>query len=461
MTAPRTEPSAASTESGASATDGGAIESGTSATDDEVTETIRSETSVLEGPTALAGLADRLREYDLVLLGEASHGTSEFYRWRSWLTARLLQSRRRAYVCVEGDWADCYAVNRYVKGLDGAESARDVLDGFDRWPTWLWANWEVVDFAEWLASHNESREAGERAGFYGLDVYGLFESMRALIDALERIDPDAAEDARRAYRCFEPYGEDAREYAQAIRLAPESCEDEVVDALASLTEDGGEYGDSHPDERFSAEQNALVAKNAEAYYRSMVGGGADSWNTRDRHMAETLDRLQEHHGEDALGIVWAHNTHVGDARATDMERRGRLNLGQLAREELAGDVALVGFGSHRGEVVAGERWDAPMERMPVPPARRGSIEERFHRADGRDRLLVTDDLPSDSVFDEERGHRAIGVVYDPDRESGNYVPTVLAERYDAYVHVDETTALHPLARHADRTGVPELYPWGL
>lgn len=431
------------------------------ATEDAAIAAIRSRTRELEDQTALAGLADELGEYDLVLLGEATHGTSEFYRWRARLTAQVLQTHGPGYVCVEGDWADCYAVNRYVKGLDAAESAHDVLSGFDRWPTWMWANWEVVDFVEWLAAHNESREAGEMAGFYGLDVYGLFESMRALIDALERIDPDAADDARRAYRCFEPYGEDAQKYARTIRLAPDSCEDEVVDALTSLTEDGPEYGDSHPDERFSAEQNALVAKNAEAYYRSMVGGGADSWNTRDRHMAETLTRLREHHGEDATAIVWAHNTHVGDARATDMKRRGRLNLGQLAREEVPGDVALVGFGCHRGSVIAGDEWDAPMERMPVPPAQRGSYEDLFHRADGRDRLLVMDRLPSESVFDDERGHRAIGVVYDPEYEAGNYVPTVLADRYDAYVHVDETTALHPLAIHADRTSVPELYPWGL
>ncbi|WP_207592420.1 erythromycin esterase family protein [Halomontanus rarus] len=430
---------------------------------------VRSMTDELDDPTALTDLLERLADSQVVMFGEASHGTSEYYRRRSWLSSQLLREHDFDFVAVEGDWTDCYEVNRYVKGLaDDVPEARDALSAFERWPTWLWANWEVLEFIDWLAAHNEGRRRGEMVGFYGLDVYSLFESMQALIDHLEGVDPDAAIEARDAYHCFEPSGDDARAYARAIRFAPESCEDEVVEVLSRLVEDGGgdgdgnendpDYGDDYPDERFSAEQNALVAKNAEAYYRAMVSGHTDSWNVRDRHMTDTLVRLLSHHGGDAQGIVWAHNTHVGDARATDMQRH---TIGQLARERSdVGDVSLVGFGSHRGSVVAAEAWDAPMERMPVPPAQRGSYEDVFHRAGDGDRVLVSDELGANGPLTEERGHRAIGVIYDPDREGGNYVPTVLPERYDAFVFLEETSALHPLELHADRDGVPELYPWG-
>ncbi|MCU4975257.1 erythromycin esterase family protein [Halobacteria archaeon AArc-m2/3/4] len=434
------------------------------ATTDAAIADVRSMTDELDDPTALTALREHLADSQVVMFGEASHGTSEYYQWRSRLSAQLLREHEFDFVAVEGDWTDCFAVNRYVKGFaDAALEARDALSAFERWPTWLWANWEVLEFVDWLASHNETRGTGEMAGFYGLDVYSLFESMQALVDYLEGVDPDAATEAREAYRCFEPYGDDARAYARSIRFAPKSCEDEVVEVLSRLTEDGRGNGDEgdHPDERFSAEQNALVAKNAEAYYRAMVDGDSDSWNVRDRHMTDTLSRLLAHHESDARGIVWAHNTHVGDARATDMERRGRHNIGQLARERSDfADVTLVGFGSHHGSVVAAESWDAPMERLPVPPAKTGSYEDVFHRAGGGDRVLVSDELGANSPLATERGHRAIGVVYDPDREDGNYVPTVLPERYDVFVYLEETSALHPLEMHAEREEVPELYPWG-
>lgn len=425
---------------------------------DRAVEEARSVTRELDGPTDLDALVDRVSDARCVLIGEASHGTSEFYRWRSWLTAQLIREHDFSFVAVEGDWTDCYDLNRRVKGLTET-TTREVLETFGRWPTWMWANWEVAAFIDWLASYNEGHEMSEMAGFYGLDVYNLFESMEALVEYLEGVDPDAAADAREAYRCFEPYDE-GREYARAMRMAPESCEDEAVEVLSNLVGDGPDYGDDHPDERFSAEQNALVAKNAEAYYRSMIGPDDDSWNVRDTHMIETFDRLLDHHDPDAKGIVWAHNTHVGDARATTMADRGRINIGQLARER-HDDTAIVGFGSHHGSVIAGEEWGAPMGEMRVPTAQPDSLEDAFHRAGQRDRLLLAENLDDSSALADERGHRAIGVVYDPDREAGNYVPTVLPERYDAFVHVDETTALHPLETYADREAVPELYPSGL
>ena len=423
---------------------------------------VRSTGYPLEQPDDLDRLVDRFGDRTYVLLGEASHGTSEFYRWRTRLTARLLRKAGFSFVAVEGDWPDCYEINRYVKGLPDAHGTlREAVEAFERWPTWLWANWETFEFLDWLEGFNRDRPAGERIGFYGLDVYSLFESMAAVVDYLEEVDPDAAAAARDAYRCFEPYGEDAREYARALRMVPESCEEAVVDALSRLRADVRTY-DHARDDYFDAEQNALVARDAEQYYRQLVRGEVDSWNVRDRHMHETLDRLRDHHGSDARGIVWAHNTHVGDARATDMEGRGRLNVGQLSRQhEGASNTALVGMGTYRGSVVAADEWGARQEELPVPPAREGSYEHVFHEAGGRDRLLVTGELSGDAALARPRGHRAIGVVYHPARESGNYVPTVLPERYDAFVHLEGTNALHPIAVHAERAGVPDLYPWGL
>ncbi|MGZ0746293.1 erythromycin esterase family protein [Haloparvum sp. AD34] len=428
---------------------------------------VEASSRVVSGPGELDDLVRYLGDSTFVLFGEASHGTSEFYRWRAELTARLIAEYDFDFVAVEGDWTSCYAVNRYLKGLPGAaDSAREVLESFDRWPTWMWANWEIDGFLEWLASYNQepagAEVGGHDVGFYGLDVYGLFESMHAVVDYLEEIDPDAADMAREAYRCFEPYGEDAREYGRSTRMVPKSCESEVVDVLTALRESAPTYETGAPDDYFAAEQNALVARNAEEYYRSLASGHQDSWNVRDTHMADTLDRLVEHHGGDAKAIVWAHNTHVGDARATDMAERDRLNIGQLVRERNpAADVDLVGFGTHRGSVIAGDEWGAEMEELRVPEAKAGSYEDVFHRAGAENRLLYTDDVADGGGLAEPRGHRAIGVVYRPALESGNYVPTDLRERYDVYLHVDETQALHPLDLHPDRTAVPELYPTGL
>lgn len=423
---------------------------------------IRSTARKLTDPADLDDLVTALGDSRFVLLGEASHGTSEFYRWRARITARLIDEQGFDFVAVEGDWTDCYAVNRYVKGLpDSGDTVREVLEAFDRWPTWLWANWEVLEFLDWLDVHNEARPHDERVGFYGMDVYSLFESMDAVVSYLDVVDPEAAEEARNAYRCFEPYGENAQEYARALRMVPETCEDEAVTILTRLRETMPEYDTDHDEDYFNAEQNALVARNAEQYYREMVRGDADSWNVRDRHMFETLERLLDHNGPDARGVVWAHNTHVGDARATDMEERGRLNVGQLVRQNYPGETSLVGFGSHRGSVVAANAWDASMEVLPIPEAQSGSYEDVFHEAGGRDWLLLMDDLDADAALADPRGHRAIGVVYHPERESGNYVPTVLPQRYDAFLHLDETQALHPLYVHADREAVPDLYPWGL
>ncbi len=420
--------------------------------------------SPLEGPADLDPLLERIGDAHYVLLGEASHGTSEYYQWRARISQRLIREKGFSFIAVEGDWPDCYRVNRYVKGApDSGSDAHEVLDAFARWPTWMWANEEIIDLAEWLRRHNAALPQDRKVGFYGLDVYSLWESLYAVLGYLRKVDPGALSAARRAFLCFEPYGEDVQEYARSTVLVPGSCEEEVITLLKELRSKAPTYSAGGQEGFFDAEQNALALKNAEAYYRAMVRGGPESWNIRDRHMTETLERLMRHHGPDARGIVWEHNTHIGDARYTDMADDGMVNVGQLVRERHAGEgVFLVGFGSHRGRVIAAKEWEAPMEEMEVPPGREGSWEEVLHRAGETDKLLLLEDVRDEDDFLEERGHRAIGVVYHPEYERyGNYVPTVLPRRYDAFCYLDETHALHPLHLRPAVEKLPETYPWGV
>lgn len=418
----------------------------------------------LSNAASLDPLLEMIGDSRYVLLGEASHGTSEFYTWRTEISQRLILEKGFSFIAVEGDWPDCYSVNRYVKGLDG-NSAEEVLHAFARWPTWMWANREITDLAEWLRDHNTYRPQDQQVGFFGLDVYSLWESMHAVMHYLEDLDPELAKTARRAYSCFEPYGEDAQEYARATALVPTSCEDEAVRILSALRARGSLLREDSRDAYFNAEQNALVARNAELYYRTMVRGGPGSWNVRDHHMMETLNRLMDHHGPDAKAIVWEHNTHIGDARFTDMARAGMVNVGQLARQQHERDgVALVGFGTQRGSVIAGNEWGAPMQRMRVPEAREGSCEAAMKQAGIPNSLFTFPRGEGERTMElrEPRGHRAIGVVYDPRTESwGNYVPTILPGRYDAFIYLEQTNALHPLHMKPIEDGeIPETYPSG-
>lgn len=433
--------------------------------DDDVLSTLQDVATPLQVDSDLDPLLDRIGSARIVMLGEASHGTAEYYIWRHRITERLIRENEFNFVAVEGDWPECYEVNRYLRGLDGPESPRELLKVFERWPTWMWANEEVVSLISTLEKINDARSADERVGFYGLDVYSLWGSLHAVLGYVRREAPELLDRVRQAYRCFEPF-DDIDEYARAASWGLDGCSEGVVAMLASLQTHRRIDASDDPEAAFDAEQNALVVKNAESYYRSMVQGGGESWNVRDRHMAETLDRLLDRHGPAAKAIVWEHNTHIGDARATDMARVGMVNLGQLARERYAReDVVLVGFGSHRGSVIAADRWDAPMEEMPVPEARAGSWDDLMHRAYGDDRLLIFDGQDRSSPLHERRGHRAIGVVYHPESESGNYVPTDLAARYDAFLYLDETHALHPLnfppPADEDEHDRPETYPSGM
>jgi len=432
---------------------------------DALVAPVRALSRPLRDATDLDPLLDRIGDAHYVLLGEASHGTSEYYTWRMKLSKRLIEEKGFSFIAVEGDWPDCYRVNRYVKGRpDAGENARDVLHAFARWPTWMWANEEVVALAEWLREHNDAVATEHKVGFYGLDVYSLWDSMYAVIGYLQKHDPPALPAARKVFRCFEPYGEDAQDYARATAWVSASCADEVSALLAELRRTGPAHRDGDREGRFAAEQNALVVKNAEAYYRTMVQGGSESWNLRDAHMTETLDRLMRFRGAGAKAIVWEHNTHVGDARHTDMADDGMFNVGQLARERHDSEgVVLVGFGSYEGSVIAGDEWDAPMEVIRVPPARPGSWEEVLHTAGADDKLLIFGDRDAEWQLSDWIGHRAIGVVYHPERERyGNYVPTVVPRRYDAFLYIDRTKALRPLHLRV-RTGeeVPETYPSGV
>ncbi|MDZ4861480.1 MAG: erythromycin esterase family protein [Candidatus Hydrogenedentes bacterium] len=428
-----------------------------------LTEWVREISLPLNSEADLDPLFEQIGDARFVLLGEASHGTAEFYAWRAAISRRLIAEKGFSFIAVEGDWPDCYRVNRYVAGHDEyGETAREVLETFQRWPTWMWANHEVAAMAEWMRQHNRGVPEDRKAGFYGLDVYSLWESLHSILGYLERVDGSLRDAAWRAFRCFEPYSEDVHEYARATRFVPESCEDEVIELLKTLRSDSLSYLAEGRDTYFAAQQNAVVLKNAEAYYRAMVRGGPGSWNIRNRHMMETLDRLITHHGMASKAIVWAHNTHIGDARFTDMLEGGEVNIGQLVRERRADDgVVLVGFASHRGAVIAGPKWEAPMERMQVPPGRSGSWEHVLHEAGAENKLVVfgKNYPPAEALV--ARGHRAIGVVYNPEFEwLGNYVPSILPRRYDALLYFDMTEALHPLHEvqwRAERH-VAETYP---
>ena len=431
----------------------------------EAVNTINQNAYPLHSKADLQPLFDRIGDARIVMLGEASHGTHEYYTWRTHISKRLIEEKGFNFIAVEGDWPDCYRLNRFVKGYDiDNKSAFKVLHSFKRWPTWMWANWEIVALSDWLQKHNHGRAANKRTGFYGLDVYSLWESMESIMQYLKKTDVTALKVAEEAFHCFEPYRkEEGQSYARASMLVPELCQNEVVDLLKEIRKKMPTYNSDY-ENVFSAEQNAIVAVNAEKYYRAMVQGGPHSWNVRDRHMADTLDRLLNFHGKNSKAIVWEHNTHIGDARATDMADEGMYNIGELARlEHRDKGIVLVGFGSYNGKVIAGKSWGAEMKIMELPQAKVGSLEYLLHKAGDENKLLIADDLMKNDLFIENHiGHRAVGVVYQPEYEQyGNYVPTILPLRYDAFIYIDKTNALNPLHIEPDGHQVPETYPFGV
>jgi erythromycin esterase-like protein len=414
-------------------------------------------------------IIDRLGPVSHYLMGEASHGTHDFYHFRTCVTKHLIEHHGLTAVAVEADWPDAYRVNRFVRGEGPDQDANAALSGFERFPAWMWRNTEVLSFVRWLREWND-RHPDRKVGFYGLDLYSLMTSAQAVVAYLERIDPEAATRARARYACFDHFAGDTHAYGYAVSAGIfDSCEDAVVSQLAELRRQAAVYanrdGRVAEEEYFFAEQNAHLAQNAEEYYRAMFRGRHSSWNIRDTHMADTFDALVKFLGRDADAkiAVWAHNSHLGDARATEMGERGEINLGQLLRERHGDNVASIGFTTFEGTVTAASDWDGDAERKAVRPALDGSIEFLLHAVA----------LPQFVLFlqDQQLGgfvtpllERAIGVIYRPQTErQSHYFNARVSEQFDALVHIDRTTALVPLepSPHWYREEVPETYPSGL
>jgi erythromycin esterase len=411
-------------------------------------------------------ILEKIGDAKIVLMGEASHGTHEYYTWRSLISKRLIEEKNFSFVAVEGDWPDCFNVNRQIKSHPNIHAGVETtLRAFNRWPTWMWANWEMVAFTKWLKEINQTRKPEQKTGFYGLDVYSLWESLNAILEYLDKKDPQAKATALEVLKCFDPYRhDDGISYAKTARLVPAPCENEVIDLLVQMRKNAARYSND-PEETLNAEQNAWVIADAENYYRTMMHAGADSWNIRDRHMVDTLNRLMNHHGANTKAIVWEHNTHIGDARETDMWHNGMINVGQLVREENnPEDVFAIGFGSYSGTVIAAEEWGHTPEVMEVPAAKPGSWESILHFAYERNRnhILFMNEKMKKEIGKVQIPHRAIGVTYNPVLEHFlNYVPSTLPHRYDAFIYIDETTALHPLHTRANKNQVPETFPFGI
>ncbi|WP_207492931.1 erythromycin esterase family protein [Aridibaculum aurantiacum] len=396
----------------------------------------------------------------VVLLGEASHGTAEYYTWRAAITRRLINEKGFNFIAIEGEWADSYRVNNFIKGgPQDSIAAVNLLKQYNRWPTWMWANYEVASLVTWLNRHNQAKAANEKVGFFGLDVYCLWESMEELKPYLQNLPDSIKQLANQVHQCFQPFNSDAQEYAVAVARSESICRAQVEKLWSAIYQYTGSKTATTEDQ-FVMQQNALVALNAEKYYRMMVSSGAGSWNVRDGHMSQTLQRLLDLHGPNSKVIVWEHNTHVGDARYTDMVDEGMINVGQIARETFGREnVFIVGFGSYTGSVIAAEAWDAPYKRMHVPAAMPGSWEHMLHRIGKGDKILLSNEIRNNKSLQGRIGHRAIGVVYHPNREAGNYVPSIIPERYDAFIYFERSNALRPIPV-TPKNEPPDTYPSG-
>ena len=441
----------------------------------ELPDLVRSACQPLLGsPNDYDTLLELVGEARFVLLGEASHGTHEFYRERAQITKRLIVERGFRAVAVEADWPDAFRVNTFVRGAGDDADAEESLSGFKRFPQWMWRNADVLDFVGWLRDHNDAQRTDDRkCGFYGLDLYSLHASIEAVLGYLNKVDPGAAARARRHYDCFTHFGSSMETYGRFAGLGITSnCEDEVVNELVALRSNAMEYlqrdGQVAADAYFCAEQNALVVRDAEQYYRTMFRREYSSWNQRDAHMMESLVALSNHMNKQrspAKIVVWAHNSHLGDARATQMSERGELNLGQLVRERFRREGVLIGFTTHSGTVTAASDWDQPAERKNVRPALADSYEELFHEIEHpRFWLDLRSDTKVAAALRPEKLERAIGVIYRPETElQSHYFNARLADQFDAVLHFDHTRAVEPLERTVEwEVGeVEETFPSGL
>ena len=430
--------------------------------------------ALIGSPDDFNSVIDLIGDARFVLIGEASHGTHEFYRIRAQISKILIAHRGFNAVAVEADWPDAYRVNRFVRGGSRDNDSVEALSGFQRFPQWMWRNADVLDFVGWLREHNDQQSAEDRkCGFYGLDLYSLNASIEGVLAYLDKVDPEAAKRARHHYSCFEHFGKNIETYGYAagFGMTP-SCEEAVVKELVALRRKAMDYlqrdGQVAADAYFCAEQNALVVRNAEEYYRNMFRREVSSWNLRDTHMMESLLRLSiqlSNQKPPARIIVWAHNSHLGDARATQMSERGELNLGQLVREHFGKEAVSIGFTTYDGTVTAASDWDGPAERKNVRPAHPESYEALFHEVDVPNFFLnLRDDVSLAAQLRSERLERAIGVIYRPDTELiSHYFHARLPDQFDAILHYDHTRAVEPLERTAEwELGeVEETFPSGL
>lgn len=397
------------------------------------------------------------KDKKIVMIGESSHGTHEFYEWREKISRELIEKHGFNFIAVEGDWPACHRIHERVQNKNNADPL-DTLSHFSRWPTWMWGNKEMINVMQWLSDWNKE---GHNVGFHGLDVYSLYESIEQVKKVVSKRDPVIIEKVKDFYSCFDPYMHNEKAYAKSLFHYPEGCAEEVTLALEKILKSNMK----HDEVFFDALQNAKIIRNAEKYYRSMISG-EDSWNIRDYHMEETLERLMDYYGEGAKGIVWAHNTHIGDYRATDMLLYNQVNIGGLARRSFGeSNVVLIGFSTYSGSVIASSAWDGRIEVMKIPNAIEESLEDYLHRATqfigAKQFFIEMKDAKDIEIFHDFIGHRAIGVVYNPAYESqGNYVPTITSKRYDTLIFIDKTTALKPIEIHFDKEKIPETYPFG-
>jgi len=403
----------------------------------------------VETTSDLNPFVEKAGERRLVLLGEATHGTIEFYQWRAEITKRLIKEKNVSFIAVEGDWNAFVPANRYIKDLpDAPESAAEALERMERWPDWMWQNAVIKDLLEWLRAYNDEMGEGRKVGIYGMDIYGAAASLEKAPGYLEEIDPDLAGDFEAALDCFTPYAGNPRNYITAMTQGRVDCSGDLSRALGMLTENRDAFREKDPKAWLHAKQNTAVAFRAEKHYRMMTNRDFSSWNARARNFYETIERLMEYYGNDARGIAWAHNTHVGDARATGTDPASDTvmeNIGMHARKAMGREnVFILGFGTHRGTVSAARVWEGSREEMTVPEAAPGSLEDVLNRAGIRLALFFSDEIQVIGFTGDHIDHRAIGVTYDPENERGNYVPTLWPERYDAFFFIDSTRALAPL-----------------
>lgn len=386
-------------------------------------------------------------ERRLVLMGEASHGTSEFYTYRAALARYLIEEQGFRFIAVEGDWPAAKRVNQYVKHREGGpDTAEEALEYFDRWPLWMWRNEEVVELIEWMRGFNEDRPAEDRAGFYGIDMYDKQRAMQTVISRIGGIDSTAGTQIEQAYECLQAH-QSAQAYIQSVQRTRRSCEGEMRSVVNLLDENRDHWAAEDSVAFVDAYQSAWAAKRAEQHYRGNLQGGTISWNYRATHFYETADRLLDWYGEQSRGIVWAHNTHIGDARATDMQRQGMVNIGQLAREQLGEkQVFAVGFGTYTGQVFAGLQWEGQRRTMDIPDAMNHSLEYLMEQTNKEIFFLPMHLHPElEERLSQPRGHRAIGVVYNANQETrANYANTILPQRYDAFIFIRETHTLRAL-----------------